>query len=107
MRILLISLIMILSAAMHAVGQSLSWEEVNAPAPSVSQMFDPEQQTEIIVRDGEIFVRTSCKVTVKVFSILGQLISQKELSPGLHRMKFNSRGVYILRAGTLTRRITL
>lgn len=85
----------------------LAWEEVTAPAPAVAQAFERETETEIVVRDGYIYLWSEDTVTVKLFSILGQLISQETVKPGLHRIRLNSRGIYILRVGTITRRITL
>ena len=54
-----------------------------------------------------IYLWSDKPVTVKLFSILGQLISQETVKPGLHRIRLASRGIYILRAGTTTRRITI
>ena len=83
------------------------WEEVTAPVPAVAQTLDREAETEVIVRDGYIYLWSENPVTVKIFSILGQLITQETVKPGLHRIHLASRGIYILRAGTTTRRITL
>lgn len=83
------------------------WEEVTAPVPAVAQTLDREAETEVIVRDGYIYLWSENPVTVKIFSILGQLITQENVKPGLHRIHLASRGIYILRAGTTTRRITL
>jgi hypothetical protein len=44
---------------------------------------------------------------VKLFSILGQQIHQDTVPAGLHRLKLNSKGIFILRAGSLTKRVTL
>lgn len=104
----MLSLIAMLAAAFIIAAQSPVWEEVNtSSAPNVGLTLETEQQTEIIVKNGEIYIQTAKPVTVKLFSILGQLISQKELAPGLHKLRFNSKGIYILRAGTQTRRVTL
>ena len=83
------------------------WEEVTTSVPAVEQTLDKDADTEIVVRDGYIYLWSDKPVTVKLFSILGQLITQENLKPGLHRIQLSSRGIYILRAGTTTRRITL
>lgn len=84
-----------------------TWEEVTSPAPTVVNNFDAEADVSVTVSDGFIYISSEKPVTVKIFSILGQLISQENLKPGMHRIKLDSRGIYILRAGSTTRRITL
>lgn len=60
------------------------------------------------VRDGGI-VLISCDrpVCVKVYSILGQLITQKQMQAGTVRLNMDARGIYILKADNATRRISL
>jgi hypothetical protein len=58
-------------------------------------------------RDGYIFVSTDHQVNIKLFSILGQLISQQTLQPGVWRLKVKARGIYILKTGAVTRRVTV
>jgi hypothetical protein len=84
-----------------------AWEEVNSPRQVIVQNLDNEGDVAIAVSEGYIYVSCENTVTVKIFSILGQLISQETLKPGMHRIKLASRGIYILRAGSTTRRITL
>jgi len=84
-----------------------AWEEVTSPQPSVVQSLEMDGQTEVVVRDGYIYIWTQKPVTVKLFSILGQQIHQETVQPGLHRLRLNSKGIFILRAGSLTKRITL
>lgn len=84
-----------------------AWEEVSSPQPSVVQSFEMEGQTEVVVRDGYIYIWSQRPVTVKLFSILGQQIHQDTVAEGIHRLKLNSKGIFILRAGSLTKRVTL
>ena len=83
------------------------WEDVSAPVPAVTQSLVSDGETEIAIHEGYIYIRTERTVSVKLFSILGQLISQETVKPGLHRIKLNTRGIYILQVGSATRRITL
>ncbi len=92
-------------AAMFAA--SPTWEEVASPQPSVVQSLGTENQTEVVVRDGYIYISTQKPVTVKIFSILGQQIHQETVAAGLHRLRLNSKGIFILKAGSLTKRVTL
>lgn len=82
------------------------WEEMESEIV-VTEHSDNADVPEVTVKDGYVYVTTSKPVTVKIFSILGQLISQKTLQPGTTRTRITARGIYILKAGTLTRRITI
>lgn len=98
---------MLVLAAAPAVASTPVWEEVPAPAPATTQTMEMDADTQIAVAGGYIYLWTEKQVTVKLFSILGQLISQETIKPGLHRIRLNSRGIYIVRAGTATRRVTI
>lgn len=104
-------LIVIAFVAALAIGRGWAntpvWEEVAPPAPATTQTIDMDADTQIAVANGYIYLWTEKPVTVKLFSILGQLISQETIKPGLHRIKLSARGIYIVRAGTATRRVTL
>ncbi len=108
MRRLLATLIVTMVVAMaSAAAAAPVWEEVTSPHAAITQTLEMDADTQIAVSDGYIYLWTEKPVTVKLFSILGQLISQETVKPGLHRMRMASRGIYILRAGTTTRRITI
>lgn len=74
-------------------------------AASVS--LEDADRIDLSVHDGYVFITTSKPLNVKIFSILGQLISSTRVSPGTTRLKLPARGIYILKAGDITRRITV
>lgn len=74
-------------------------------AASVS--LEDADRFDLSVHDGYVFITTSKPLNVKIFSILGQLISSTRVSPGTTRLKLPARGIYILKAGDITRRITV
>lgn len=86
-----------------------TWEEVSSPQTQVIQQLDTESQggVDIIVHDGYIYIWSQRPVTVKLFSILGQQIHSETVQGGIHRLRLNSKGIYIIRAGQLTKRVTL
>ena len=87
---------------MHAAPTSPSWEVVSSRVD-----LDDSDRIETSVRDGYIFITTSRPVTVRLYSILGQLISQQNIPAGTSRLKVDIRGIYILKIGSVTRRITV
>lgn len=108
LRKILICLIMAATMPCGAAASSTgAWEEINTSIPAIAQTIDSDSDTDIAVHDGYIYIHTDKTVTVKIFSILGQLISQETVKAGTYRIRIHSRGIYILRAGTTTRRITI
>ena len=58
-------------------------------------------------RDGYVYITLSRRAQVKLFTILGQTVSQTELPAGTSRLRVSGRGIYILKADDATLRITL
>ena len=94
-----------LAGVMMSAGNR-SWEEMQQEQSAQVERAEMEQ-IEVSVKDGYVYINTPRNVTVKIFSILGQLISQEEIPAGTYRMRIASRGIYILKAGPVTRRITI
>ncbi len=106
MRRLLLILTLFVATAVSTDAQT-TWEEMNQhPAGVTIDRTDPDF-IEITVNDGYVYVTTVKPVTIKIFSILGQLISQKTIPAGTSRTHIASRGIYILKVGATTRRITI
>ncbi len=81
--------------------QQPRWEQVESVE---AEMTD---DVSVAVRDNCIYVTVSRPTTVKLFTILGQPISQVSLQPGTSRFRVGARGIYILKIGSITRRITI
>lgn len=82
--------------------QAPRWETVQT---IVSELSD--DSFDVAVREQYIYVFTPRPVSIKLFTILGQLVSQGSLPAGTSRLRLNSRGIYILKAGDVTRRINI
>ena len=86
----------------------LVWKEttriVNVPAVNDPAITDG---VELYVQDGVIIVRTNHKVQIRIFTILGQLVSQSTLNAGTSELKIASRGIYIIKIGNITHKIAL
>lgn len=100
----------LLTAAAFTCGAADGWEPTDktmtAAERAAVERVDNDSP-DVWVRDGYIYISAQRPVTVKIFSILGQLISQESIPAGTYRLHLASRGIYILKAGALTRRITL
>lgn len=102
-RYILIAAMLIVS--IPTVEAAQKWEYVSA---SVNADDTTEtEKVEVTVKDGYIYVDTSKPVTIKLMSILGQLVSQHNLPAGVSRIKMSAKGIYILKAGSFTKRVTV
>ncbi len=83
------------------------WETV--AAASTASAADPgdSDKIDVTTRDGYIYLTSPKAISVKVFTILGQPIAQASLRAGTSRLKVNARGIYILKAGSVTLRVTI
>lgn len=82
-----------------------SWEPVRSDVSglkSVARVSD----IEVRVGSGHLVVSTSQQVQIKVFTILGQMVSSETLPPGVNRLAL-SHGVYIVKVGDLTCKIAV
>ena len=80
------------------------WEQVQT---GVQNPADDGDRVDVTAKDGYIYVSVTRPMTVRIYSILGQLVSQQNVQPGMTRVKIGTRGVFILKAGQVTRRVTV
>lgn len=86
------------------------WKNVGqaGQTSSSAQNIAEEPSPEISVGpDGAVYISLPRRMTVELFTILGQPVSRETLNAGTYRLRLRSRGIYILRAAGMTRRITI
>lgn len=114
MKRLLIILAIAIGLVPVALAQTLRWEEVHESV--ASQLKKPgfevnssneEEGVEIFASNGFIYISTDHEIQVRVVSILGQPLGEGRLRPGTYRLPMKSRGIYIIKAGMATMRVTL
>ena len=92
-----------------AVGPSLceakGWEPVRADVSGLNSVAR-DNDVEIRVSPGHVVVVASQSVQIKVFTILGQVVSSETLPAGTSRLQL-SHGVYIVKVGDLTCKIAV
>lgn len=94
-------------SAMLSEGATPRWEQIDASGRVFTEQRTDPDWAEVAVRDSSIYVSVQRTVNIKVFTILGQLISQETLPAGTHRLQIGSKGIYILKIGTTTRRVII
>lgn len=111
MKKLLTSVILLLASVGLAgqAGAQGQWREVSSEIHSTANAESRinNEGIEIFSKDGCIIVRLPQKAQVKVFTILGQLVSQAELNAGTSMLKLNSRGIYIVKVGNVTQKVAM
>ena len=106
-KFLVILAVLVTLAAPICMSARAQWREV-AQVQGRS-LTDPRQTDgiEIFQRNGTITIRTQRPVQVKVFTILGQLVSQANLPAGTSELKLNTRGIFLVKIGNITQKVAL
>lgn len=89
-----------------SMNAKVQWREANQVQGR--SLTDPKltDGIEIFQRNGVITIRTQKTIQVRVYTILGQLVSQATLSPGTSELKL-SRGIYLVKIGNITQKVAL
>ena len=74
-----------------------------------NRQHEPVQEAPIEVssKDGSIYIRTPRKVQVVVYTILGQIVTDRTINPGLSELKIGVRGIYLVKIEGQTQKIAL
>ncbi|MBR5030587.1 MAG: T9SS type A sorting domain-containing protein [Muribaculaceae bacterium] len=107
-RFLVILALMMAMASTTVATAKVQWRETTTEVQGKS-LTDPRNTdgVEIFQRNGTIIIRTQRVVQVKVFNILGQLVSQATLQPGTSELRLNTRGIYLVKIGNITQKVAL
>lgn len=62
---------------------------------------------EIYGSNGTITIVTPKRINVRVYTILGQMVSQATLQPGTSELRLGSRGIFLVRIGNLTQKVAI
>ncbi|MDE6548021.1 MAG: T9SS type A sorting domain-containing protein [Muribaculaceae bacterium] len=81
------------------------WEPVRTDVSGLNSVAR-DNDVEIRVSPGHVVVVASQPVQIKVFTILGQVVSSESLPVGISRLPL-SHGVYIVKVGDLTCKIAV
>ena len=84
------------------------WEHAEGiPASAGAEIGRQPDGAVVRVLDMNIYIELEQPQMVKLFTILGQPVSQMQLPAGTSRFRVPTRGIYILKIGSSTRRITI
>ena len=80
---------------------------VGALTAYAAQSVMKDAELEIKAAPGVILVRNTHQVQIKVFTILGRMVSSETLPPGTSRLQLPTHGVYIVKVGDLTCKVAV
>lgn len=96
----------ILSMAPAAVSAAPKWESVKSERADAKSVVK-DTELEIKTASSTIIVTTNHSVQIKVFTILGRLVSSETLQPGTSQIQLPAHGVYIVKAAGLTCKVAI
>ncbi len=105
MRVLFAAVAIVAAVIAPALCEAKGWEAVRADVSGLSSVAH-DDDVEIRVSPGHVVVVASQQVQIKVFTILGQVVSSETLPAGTSRLPL-SHGVYIVKVGDLTCKIAV
>lgn len=105
-RFVTISLVLVAAAQLLTVS-AVTRSAARRDADRQEQLVASADGVEIYGNNGVITIKSNHKTTVRVFTILGQLVSTTSIQPGTTRIKVASRGIYIVKVDNITQKIAL
>lgn len=99
--------LMLAATASGTAFAARTWETVRTETVSEHKTIARTSEIEIKVARGTIFVTCNHQQNIKVFNILGRLVSQETLPAGTSQLQLGGHGVYIIKAGEFTCKVAL
>lgn len=84
-----------------------NWETVRVERLNEARVITRTSDIEVRTSSGTIIISTSRPVQVRVFSILGQLVSQDTIPAGVSQLTLNTHGLFIVKIGDMTCKVAL
>lgn len=82
------------------------WESVKTERADAKTVIH-ETELEIKTASGVIIVNTDHAVQIRIFTILGRLVSSETVSAGRSQFQLPAHGVYIVKVGDLTCKVAV
>lgn len=98
---------MMLLASSGTVQAAKNWESTRNERFSEGRIVTRTTEIEISTLPGVIMINSNRPVQVKVFSVLGQLVSSATLPSGVSQLNLGTHGVFIVKAGDVTCKVAL
>lgn len=84
-----------------------SWESVRQERLSEGKVVTRTGDVEVRTLPGTILIYAGRPMQVRVFSILGQLVSSETVPAGVSQLSLGAHGLFIVKVGDLTCKVAL
>ena len=103
----ILSLLIVLGLGNAALAE-IKWHETNREVQGKS-LNDPRSSDDVKIygSNGTITIVTTKRIVVRVYTILGQVVSQATLQPGTSELRLGTRGIYLVRIGNMTQKVAI
>lgn len=95
-----------LAAAPAAMAAPKGWEAVKTERTDAKTVVR-ETELEIKTASGLIIVNSNHSVQIRIFTILGRLVSSDTVPAGRSQLQLPTHGVYIVKVGDLTCKVAV
>lgn len=68
---------------------------------------EPAQPATVAVYEGSIYITVSENTTIKVYTILGNLVLERKIPSGTTQIQLKARGIYLINVGDSIKRVAL
>lgn len=86
--------------------EAKGWDPLKSERSDVKKVGG-DRDVEVKATRGVIMLNINRTVNIKIFSILGTLIANDVLQPGIYQFVVPAHGVYIIKAGEMTYKLAL
>ncbi|MDE6237038.1 MAG: T9SS type A sorting domain-containing protein [Muribaculaceae bacterium] len=102
----LFSTLLLLCAGLSSYAAPARWEAVKTERTDAKTVVK-ETEIEIRTADSTIIVISNHTVQIKIFTILGRLVSNEILQPGISQISLPAHGVYLVKTGNITCKVAI
>ncbi len=93
--------------APQALQAAKNWESVRQERLAEGRIVTRTSEVEVRTLSGTILIYANRPVQVRVFSILGQLVSSDTVPAGVSQLTLGTHGMFIVKVGDLTCKVAL
>lgn len=101
---LLLSLLAVVAPLPAAAAHG--WEQVKTERPDAKPVVK-EADFEIKTASGMVLVNSTRPMQIKIFTILGRIVSHETVPAGRSQLELPAHGVYIIKIGDLTCKVAV
>lgn len=95
-----------MSLSVSAASSVKGWEQVKTERADARTIIK-DADIEVRTAPQTIIITSAHQIQVKVYTILGQVVSNETVAAGTSQLNIGSHGVYIVKIGTLTCKVAL